>query len=109
MVSFILGFQVAADKFFIFFLTLFLTTLAASSIAFLFSAMFRVSGIATLFVAMSFVIQMVSWSYQRTNVHVHVFASCCIMHVHVHDIIILLAHTIVKTMLGIIIIIIIII
>ncbi|XP_019854880.1 PREDICTED: ATP-binding cassette sub-family G member 2-like [Amphimedon queenslandica] len=55
---FMLGFQVAADKFFIFFLTLFLTTLAASSIAFLFSAMFRVTGLATLFVAMSFVIQM---------------------------------------------------
>ena len=55
------GFQVAADKFFIFFVTLFLTTLAASSVAFLFSALFRVTGIATLFVAMSFVIQMVSY------------------------------------------------
>ena len=61
IIVFFLGFQVAADKFFIFFATLFLTTLAASSIAFLFSALFNVTGIATLFLAMTFVIQMVSY------------------------------------------------
>lgn len=54
------GFQVAADRYFIYLLTLFLTTLGATGIAFFISAGVTVAGIANLLVALSFVLQMVS-------------------------------------------------
>ena len=53
------GFQVDAAKFFIFFLTLFLTAFTASTIAFWVSAGIRVAGIGNLLTALCFVVQMV--------------------------------------------------
>jgi ATP-binding cassette subfamily G (WHITE) protein 2 len=55
---FMIGFQIQADKFFIFFMTMFLTSLASSSIAFFFSALVPLSAIASLLIAMCYVFQM---------------------------------------------------
>ena len=56
---FYLGFQLDVAKFFIFFLTLFLTSFAASAIAFWVSAGVKVAGIGNLLTALCFVVQMV--------------------------------------------------
>ena len=55
-----LGFQLQVDKFFIFFVTLFLTSLSASSVAFCISGLVRVSAIGSSLIAIAFVIQMAS-------------------------------------------------
>lgn len=55
-----LGFQVEIIKFFIFFLTLFLTAVAATTSAFWVSAGVKVAGVANLLVALIYVTQMVS-------------------------------------------------
>lgn len=54
-----LGLQVYVEKFFIFFLSLFLTTMAASSIGFCVGASVRVFAIANLLIALCYVIMMV--------------------------------------------------
>ena len=59
LICLILGFQIDVEKFFIFFLTLFLTSFGASAIAFWVSAGVRVAGIGNLLIALSFVFQMV--------------------------------------------------
>jgi ATP-binding cassette subfamily G (WHITE) protein 2 len=58
---FMIGFQIEVDRFFIYFLTLVLVSIAASSSAFWVSAGVRVAGIANLLVALTYVVQMVSW------------------------------------------------
>ena len=55
--------QIEVDKFFIFFLTLFLTSVASTSIAFWVSAGVNVTAIANLLIALSFVFQMVRYYY----------------------------------------------
>ena len=63
------GLQRSVAKFFIFFLTLALTTTAGAALAFTFSAMVSVFAVANLFVALVFILYMVSeWSV--TNAHV---------------------------------------
>ena len=57
--SLLIGFQIDAGRYFIFFLTLFLTSFAAIALAFWISAGVRVAGIGNLLVALSFVVQMV--------------------------------------------------
>ena len=54
------GLQTAVDKFFVFALGLFLVSMAASSIAFFFSAVVRIFAVANLLIAMAFVVMMVS-------------------------------------------------
>ena len=54
------GFQTDVDKFFIYLLTLCLTTLTAASLGFLFSGMVRVFAIANLLIALTYVFMMVS-------------------------------------------------
>ena len=56
------GFQVDAGKFFIFFLTVALTSIAAASIAFAVSSLANVTGIATVVVGLSLILSMVSES-----------------------------------------------
>ena len=67
------GFQLEVDKFLIFTLTVFLTSLAAASTAFFVSAGLKVTGLANLMVALLFVIQMVSfvWSLSLRLTHCH--------------------------------------
>ena len=57
---FSLGFQLDVAKFFIFFLSLNLVSIAASSSAFWVSAGVTVAGLANLLVALTYVVQMVS-------------------------------------------------
>ena len=54
------GFQLEADKFFIYTLTLILTSSVATSIGFAISALVRVAGLANLLIALCFVVAMVS-------------------------------------------------
>ena len=56
---FIPGLRIAVDKFFVFALGLFFVSLAASSIAFFFSAVVRIFAVANLLIAMAFVVMMV--------------------------------------------------
>lgn len=53
------GFQVAADKFFIFLLTMFMVSLVSASLAFAISARIPVTGVANLLIAMTYVLSMV--------------------------------------------------
>ena len=55
-----IGFQLSAEKFFIFWLVITLTNMAAVSVAFCFSAATRVAAIANLLIAVAFVVSMVS-------------------------------------------------
>ena len=55
-----IGFQPEAANFFIFFLTLFLLTVGASSTVFFVSAGVGVTAVATLLIPLAFVTQMVS-------------------------------------------------
>ena len=55
----ITGLRIEVDKFFVFALGLFLVSLAASSIAFFFSAVVRIFAVANLLIAMAFVVMMV--------------------------------------------------
>ena len=66
-----IGFQTDVAKFFIFFFTLFLTSLGASSIAFFFSGLVNATSIAILLIAMSFIIQMVSPTLERVRCTIH--------------------------------------
>ncbi|KAJ8318279.1 hypothetical protein KUTeg_003370 [Tegillarca granosa] len=59
VVYFMLGLQMDVGKFFIFLLTLFMTTLAASGLAFFFSATVRIFAIANLCIALCYVFMMV--------------------------------------------------
>ena len=55
-----LGFQTEPDKFFIYFMSIFLLTVAASALVFWVSAGTGNAAVATLLIPLSFVIQMVS-------------------------------------------------
>jgi len=53
---------VAADKFFIFLLTIFLVSLVATALAFAISSRVPVAGVANLLIAMTYVLSMVTES-----------------------------------------------
>lgn len=59
IVYFMIGFQSVAEKFFIFFLAIFLTTISGSAFCFFLSASVEIFGIANLIAAMVFVLMMV--------------------------------------------------
>lgn len=55
-----IGLQLEADKFFIFLLTLFMVSVASAAITYAFSSAARVTAVATLLSALTFVLSMVS-------------------------------------------------
>ena len=63
----IIGLQRSVEKFFIFFLTLALTTTAGAALAFTFSAMVSVFAVANLLVALVFILYMVSMLAYHTS------------------------------------------
>ncbi len=63
-----LGFQIEPDKFFIFFVSIFLLTVAASALVFWVSAGTGNAAVASLLIPLSFVIQMVS---ECVNIRFH--------------------------------------
>lgn len=68
---FSVGLQRSVEKFFIFFLTLALTTTAGAALAFTFSAMVSVFAVANLLVALVFILYMVSMlAYHTSGVHI---------------------------------------
>ena len=89
------GFQISVEKFFIYYLTIALTTVAGAALAFTFSAMVSVFAVANLLVSLVFILYMVSniWEHGYKNVKtlitsgtvcliaVNSYYTCIIIHV----------------------------